>query len=359
MSAGGGAQKTNYGAISASLAEDRAVVTQYEPTIGRTADHGGAPCRRAARIQQNACEGRGSSPPVSDEGAVDLTCLQKRASAPAVLHRPSHAGVSSNEFTSRPPSRIIRMNDAPASQFGYADRVQGFVDLLGTCGQWPPASPERSGADGYLSGRRRLPLPAGPITVEFARFDGPASGAGSLPGDEFVLVLEGDIAFEQSGARLRLGAGEAGVVLRDMPLDWSSDEGCRLIVVRCTAGGGAGADAPVRIEHDAPLAPSNPPLPDVLIGPSPQCRNHTDYRSASGEFVCGTWDSTPYHRRLISFPHYELMRLLEGSVTFVDAAGRSGHFGAGDVVLIEQGGGASWESREHVKKIYCTYRPAQ
>ena len=49
--------------------------------------------------------------------------------------------------------------------------------------------------------------------------------------------------------------------------------------------------------------------------PPPSCRNFTDYRSADGEFVCGTWDSTPYHRRAMFYRHYELMYLLEGSVT--------------------------------------------
>jgi uncharacterized cupin superfamily protein len=249
------------------------------------------------------------------------------------------------------------MNGTPA-KVGCADRVLGFVDLRGTSGQWPPAPLEGRGGDTYFSDRRRLPLPDGPITVELARIEGPSAGAGSLPGDEFVLVLEGDVSFEQSGTRLRLTSGEAGVAPRGAPLAWSTDRGCHLIIMRCLAGGGAGSDAPVRIDQDAPLSSSNPPLPDVLIGPSPQCRNHTDYRSVSGEFVCGTWDSTPYHRRLIEFRHYELMRLLEGSVTFVDAAGRTGRFVAGDVVLIEQGGAASWESREHVRKIYCTYRPA-
>jgi len=251
------------------------------------------------------------------------------------------------------------MNNVPVKQFGYGDRVQGFVDLLRTCEQWPPIPQEPSDAGEYFSDRRRLPLPDGPVTVEVAQVRSGASGLGAVPGDEFVLVLEGDISFEQSGTRLRLGPGEAGVVIRDRPLDWSSDHGSKLIIMRCTGGGGAGDDAPVRIDQDAPLAPSNPPLPQLLIGPSPQCRNHTDYRSESGEFVCGIWDSTPYHRRLMDFRHYELMRLLEGSVTFVDASGRSGEFGVGDVILIEQGGGASWESRQHVKKIYATFRPAQ
>jgi uncharacterized cupin superfamily protein len=59
------------------------------------------------------------------------------------------------------------------------------------------------------------------------------------------------------------------------------------------------------------------------------------------------------------FRHFELMRLLEGEVTFVDQDGRTGTFGAGDVVLLVQGGGASWQSESHVKKIYSTYRPAE
>ncbi|HEY0650124.1 cupin domain-containing protein [Phenylobacterium sp.] len=249
------------------------------------------------------------------------------------------------------------MNEMLADQVAHTDRVAGFVDVLRTSEQWPPVE-EESGVDGYFPDRRRLPLPEGPITLEIAQVQRGDSGRTRLPGDQFVLVLEGDITLEQSGVQCALTAGEAGVVVRERPLDWRSDRGGKLVLMRYTGGGGAGADGPVRIDQGAPLAPSNPPAPDVLIGPTPACRNHTDYRSGSGELVCGTWDSTPYKRRLITFRHYELMRLLEGSVTFVDAAGREGTFGAGDVVLFEQGGGASWESREYVKKIYCTYRPA-
>jgi uncharacterized cupin superfamily protein len=249
------------------------------------------------------------------------------------------------------------MNEMLATPVAQADRVRGFVDVLRTSEHWPSVEPQSG--DGYFPDRRSLPLPEGPIAVEIAQVQPGATGRTRLSGDEFVLVLEGDITFEQSGARCALGAGEAGVMVREHPLDWRTDGGAKLIVMRCTGGGAAGAEGPVRIDQTAPLTPSNPPAADVLIGPTPQCRNHTDYRSGSGEFVCGTWDSTPYHRQLITFRHYELMRLLEGSVTFVDAAGRAGTFGVGDVVLFEQGGGAAWESREPVKKIYSTYRPAQ
>jgi uncharacterized cupin superfamily protein len=73
--------------------------------------------------------------------------------------------------------------------------------------------------------------------------------------------------------------------------------------------------------------------------------------------MIGTWDSTPYHRRPMYYRHYELMYLLEGSVTFVDEAGRSGTFSKGDIFLVEQTATCSWESLDHVAKVYVIYRP--
>jgi uncharacterized cupin superfamily protein len=235
-------------------------------------------------------------------------------------------------------------------------KVNSFVDVLGSRREW---SSTDSGPQSYVVGRRRLPLPTGPVTVECVDLAAGQLGQAVLPGDEFVLVLSGAVEFRQADRELRLAAGDAGVLLRGHPLEWAANAPTELIVMRCTAGGGAGADAPVPIDVKAPLALSNPPLSELLIGATPTCRNHTDYRSESGEFLCGTWDSTPYHRQLMMFRHFELMSLLEGEVTFVDQQGRSGTFGAGDVVLLVQGGGCSWESGNHVKKIYSTYRPHQ
>lgn len=235
------------------------------------------------------------------------------------------------------------------------EQVQGFIDVLSSRSEWPAA--DDSAAGSYLTGRRRLPLPDGPVTVESVILSSGRSGRAVLPGDEFVLVVSGTVRFLQKDRELRIGAGDAAVILRDQPVEWAADEPAELIVMRCTAGGSA--DGPVAIDTSAPLSPSNPPLADLLVGPTPSCRNHSDFRSATGEFSCGTWDSTPYHRRTMEFRHFELMRLLEGEVTFVDQHGRSGTFGPGNVVLFVKGGAASWESRSHVKKIYSTYRPAQ
>jgi len=78
--------------------------------------------------------------------------------------------------------------------------------------------------------------------------------------------------------------------------------------------------------------------------------------SANLEFACGTWDSTPYHRRQIPYRQVELMLLLEGSVTFTDA-NDSVSFKKGDVCMFVRGDGCAWLSEEYVKKVYATQRP--
>lgn len=235
------------------------------------------------------------------------------------------------------------------------EQVHGFVDVLGSASEWLAAG--ESGFGAYLTDRRRLPLPSGPVTVDSVKLAHGSSGGAVLPGHEFVLVLSGAVRFRQKSRELDVATGQAVVLLREEPLEWLADEASDLIVMRCTAGGIA--DEPVVIDTAAPLTPSNPPLAELLVGPTPSCRNHSDFRSLTGEFVCGTWDSTAYHRRLMQLRHFELMRLLEGEVTFTDQHGRTGTFRAGDVVLFVQGGSSDWESRSHVKKIYATYRPAE
>ena len=146
------------------------------------------------------------------------------------------------------------------------------------------------------------------------------------------------------GAVSTLADGDSIVLCEGAAFRWSADADTRLIFVRRT-GGSAADGAIVPIDTHAALVASGAPLAELLVGPTPSCRNFTDYRSADGAFVCGTWDSTPYHRRAMTYGHYELMYLLDGSVTFVDGAGASGTFDKGDIFLVEQGASCSWDSQ--------------
>ncbi len=235
------------------------------------------------------------------------------------------------------------------------DRVFSFIDLRAFAAQALPAA---MAGGSWLESRVEVPLAPGPVTLSVLKL---AAGRGEvppLPGDEFVLVLTGSLTLTAGGASVTLGPDQAAMVPRGLPLAWDAPAGATALVMRSAEPGAAGADRVVAIDTAAPLAPSGAPLAELLLSPTPSCRNHTDYTSGSGVFMAGTWDSTPYHRRAMRYRHFELMLLLQGSVTFVDGTGREGTFRKGDIFLVEQGADCSWESREQVAKIYAIHRPA-
>ncbi|RYF40151.1 MAG: DUF861 domain-containing protein, partial [Comamonadaceae bacterium] len=155
---------------------------------------------------------------------------------------------------------------------------------------------------------------------------------------------------------LTLEAGQSAVIPHGAAFAWSAQLPVSLIFTRYHQSQ-PGNDAIVLIQENPELKPSGTPPLDLLTTPAPSCRNFTDYLSADGEFMCGTWDSTPYARRPLFYKHYELMYLLAGSVDFVDEAGRSGTFAKGDIFLVEQGATCTWDSRQDVAKVYVIFRP--
>ncbi|WP_022681490.1 cupin domain-containing protein [Sphingobium bisphenolivorans] len=217
--------------------------------------------------------------------------------------------------------------------------------------------PADAQGDAFLASRATLGLPQGPVSVSLIALPQGRGRVETLPDDEFLILLDGALTLESSDSTTQLTGNQSAVVTRGSGFTWSSRDGARLIAMRRN-GSPAAAPAIIPIDESAPLEPSGAPLAELLVGPTPSCRNFTDYRSADTEFVCGTWDSTPYHRRSMPYRHYELMHLLQGSVTFVDGEGREQTFREGDIFLVEQGAHCSWESREHVKKVYAIYRPA-
>jgi uncharacterized cupin superfamily protein len=178
----------------------------------------------------------------------------------------------------------------------------------------------------------------------------------ALPSDEFLIVLSGTLTLEGARGMTVINTGRSAVLPAGLSFGWRAAVGTIAIIVACPAAAGTAEDI-VLIDEDAPLQPSSPPIADLLVGPTPSCRNHSDYRSTNGELVCGTWDSTPYHRRAMLYRHIELMHLLEGSVTLEDAAGPV-TFGKGDVFLAMRGAECAWMSHVHVKKVYAIHRPA-
>jgi uncharacterized cupin superfamily protein len=213
------------------------------------------------------------------------------------------------------------------------------------------------GEDRFLASRRCLNWAPGPVSAGVVALEAGGGAVPSMPADEFIIVDEGRLTLSCPDAVLTLEAGQSAVIQQGAAFSWSADRPVSLIFTRYN-GSQPGERAIVPIKENPRLEPSGAPLAELLLTPTPACRNYSDYRSADGEFVCGTWDSTPYHRRAMLYRHFELMVLLEGSVTFVDETGREGTFSKGDIFLVEQTAMCSWESREQVAKVYVIYRPA-
>jgi uncharacterized cupin superfamily protein len=213
------------------------------------------------------------------------------------------------------------------------------------------------GEDAFLSSRRVLAWPSGgPVTAGAITLAAGSGAVKSLPADEFIIVNVGSITLVQQDATVTLEAGQSAVIQQGAAFSWSAKEPVSLLFTRYNRSV-PGDDAIVPVKENPQLDASGGPSAELLLTPAPVCRNYTDYRSADGEFLVGTWDSTPYHRRAMFYRHYELMYLLEGSVTFIDEAGRSGTFTKGDIFLIEQTANCTWESRDNVAKVYVIYRP--
>src|SRR3990167_3584787 len=206
------------------------------------------------------------------------------------------------------------------------DTVQSFVDMRAFARdkRLGIALTTAAGADPFLSSRRVLDWEQSHVTAGVIALDAGSGSVPSLPADEFIIVNEGRLTLTQQGSTLTLVEKQSAAIKESPEMGPS-------------AGG---------------------PAADLLLTPKPVCRNHTDYKTADGEFTCGTWDSTPYTRRALYFRHMELMHLLEGTATFVDEAGRSGTFSKGDIFLLEQKAPCTWESLVNVAKVYVIYRPA-
>jgi len=212
-----------------------------------------------------------------------------------------------------------------------------------------------AGPDPFGAGRRALPLRPGPVeagAIVLAAGSGAAVADGA---DLWLHALTGAVDLTSEAGAIHLAEGASCVVASGTALRWRAEADATLVYMRAAAAPGAAALDP--IDPTAELAPSGAPLAELLIGETPACRNATQFRSADGVFTAGVWDSTPYHRRAMCYGHHELMVLRAGSVTFVDEAGRAGTFRQGDAFLIERGASCSWESREHVTKLWAIHRP--
>jgi uncharacterized cupin superfamily protein len=181
----------------------------------------------------------------------------------------------------------------------------------------------------------------------------------SYPHIETIVVVEGELTLTAAGAApLVVGPRSGAVIGCGTPIHVQA--GSRVRFVFCAAA----CERPTRrglfpLNADANFKPTATLPPEVLLGPSPECRSDNVFIDDGAQYSAGTWDSTPYHR--IVRPHRvnEFMHLLAGSVRFAAPDGSVLSAGTGDALFVPQGAPIGWESSDRVAKFYvCQSVPA-
>ncbi len=178
------------------------------------------------------------------------------------------------------------------------------------------------------------------------------------PVHEFMVILEGAVTIEEKHRETTITAGQSFVIPKGLNCRWKQKDRVRKIFVILNAGA-AGVDPHVvKLDYGAQLSPSPPPTADVLLSSPPPSQQSLDlYEAHDGRFSVGLWSTTPYRRKLISFPRWELMHILEGRVKMDNGAGHPQIFAAGDTFFVPMGAANAWESSADLRKVFCTLMP--
>ncbi len=177
------------------------------------------------------------------------------------------------------------------------------------------------------------------------------------PVHEFMIVLEGEVVMVEDDRETVVKAGESFFIPKGRRCIWNQAGYFKKLLMLFDDPAGNCTKPIFKIDPAVKLQTSTPPSADMLHSPVPTQNTYEYFQNTTGEFTAGVWDTTGYHRKLIDFPRYELMYLLEGSVTFTDDKGGSQTFKAGDSFFVPLGTPNSWKSEGYLRKIYCILQP--
>jgi uncharacterized cupin superfamily protein len=100
------------------------------------------------------------------------------------------------------------------------------------------------------------------------------------------------------------------------------------------------------------------PMELLAFGQAPIQRGYRYLEDTEHGVFMSVWDSTPVTLKFHTFPRYEFFRVLDGSVTIIDAAGRESTFRAGDCFIFPQGLKSQWKQSEYFRKYAVGFTDA-
>lgn len=192
----------------------------------------------------------------------------------------------------------------------------------------------------------------------------PMTGAmGPWSTNEVMIIIDGAVTIDHAdGSQLEIKAGDAFFIPKGTVCSWRQEVPLKKFFVIHDDRSGRVAENPDalrarKIDPACELSAAVGPNPDLISGPMPACRDSIAFTDLTDQLSAGIWWATPYRRNAVPSPHFEMMHILEGSVSLDDGSGRRETFVAGDTCFAPKGAIVGWESDVPVRKVFAIFSP--
>jgi len=176
---------------------------------------------------------------------------------------------------------------------------------------------------------------------------------GPYPGDEFMWVLEGQVAMiDGEGNATHIKQGETFCIRNGIPISWKQVGFLRKFYMtyddpKAQTPDIASADGGIVLlaadELQSGLTKMNTTDPFQIGGEAPLQHDNIAFTNDAG---------MAFESEMRPFPYYEFVQLLEGEITITQGDGTVHQFSAGDAFFVPEGTICSWKTDGYVKKFY-------
>ena len=189
---------------------------------------------------------------------------------------------------------------------------------------------------------------------------------GPYPGDEFMWILEGQVAMVDGDANeTPVHEGQSFCVRNGIPVSWKQVGFLRKFYITyanpnaatpeiASADGGIMVLDPLALEAGLTKMDSTDQF--VMIGDAPLQHDNILFTNDAGNMFVGMWDSTAFDSEMRPFPWHEFVQMLEGDLTITEEDGTVQQFTAGDAFFIPMGTVCRWQT-SGIKKYYAIVDP--
>jgi uncharacterized cupin superfamily protein len=184
---------------------------------------------------------------------------------------------------------------------------------------------------------------------------------GPYPGDEFILVLEGQFSMvDGKGGAVPAQAGQCVAFRNAIPVSWEQEGYLRKAYITYLD---PRAPKPEIEDATGGVVTISPGLTlgddDRLEAAESAQRERILFRNDHGNMEAGIWDTGPLHTDMAPFPWHEFAVIEEGEATITESDGTTHRFKKGDVFFLPAGTECSWDVPKYLRKYFATIDPAK